>query len=111
MTYIPCPHTPACHALTYCAHTETFVAGWNMPGCLPDTAEPLPEFDNTVEAWEYLIDEINLCASEMPMAGSTSSPLEDEIRDFDTSTIDQTHEGGFELGGLYYFVQRVESGQ
>lgn len=21
MTYIPCPHTPACHALTYCAHT------------------------------------------------------------------------------------------
>ena len=93
------------------AHTETFVAGWNMPGYLPDTAEPLPEFDTTEEAWEYLIDEINLCASEMPMAGSTSSPLEDEIRDFDTSTIDQTHEGGFELGGLYYFVQRAETGQ
>ena len=56
------------------AHIETFIAGWNMPGCLPDTAEPLPEFDNTVEAWEYIIDEINLCASEMPSAGSTSSP-------------------------------------
>ena len=112
MTYIPCPHTPACHALTYCAHTEVFVAGWNMPGCLPDSTPE--EFDSTVEAWEYLIEEIERCAEEMAqmqVEGIEPSQVELDTMGFDTDEIDQTRTGSFLLGGLVYFVQRAEPGQ
>lgn len=37
--------------------TDTYTAGWNLPGCLPDTTEPLPEFDSVQEALQYLLEE------------------------------------------------------
>ncbi len=91
------------------APRETFIAGWNMPGCLPDTAEPLPEFDNTVEAWEYIADEIGTCQAEV--MGEPYSETELELIGFDLGTIDYLHTGSFHLAGLVYFVQRAEPGQ
>lgn len=91
------------------AHAETFIAGWNMPGCLPDTAEPLPEFDNTVEAWEYIVDEIERAAddeTQMVAEGRQSF-----YHVFNTDEIDQTRPGSFQIGNMVYFVQRVEPGQ
>ena len=38
-----------------------YVAGWNMPGYLPET-DP-QEFDNLAEAREYIVDEIRHLAS------------------------------------------------
>ena len=36
-----------------------YVAGWNAPGYLPDTDEPLPEFDTFEEAVAYLVQQVD----------------------------------------------------
>lgn len=36
-----------------------YIAGWNLPGCLPDTAEPLPRFDTWNLARDFLLDEFH----------------------------------------------------
>lgn len=40
------------------AHAGGWVAGWNMPGCLPDTGGELPVFGSAAEGLAYLRDEL-----------------------------------------------------
>lgn len=38
---------------------SNWTAGWNQPGCLPDTSGPLPEFDSWKEAQQFLLSELD----------------------------------------------------
>lgn len=84
----------------------TYTAGWNMPGCLPDTDGPLPEFDTLAEAWAYLADEIARDAAEVD--GAPYSQADFDILTFDAASIDRTRPGAFHLAGLEYWVHAAE---
>ncbi len=36
-----------------------YIAGWNTPGCLPDSAEELPRFDTREDAVAYLVENVD----------------------------------------------------
>lgn len=86
-----------------------FAAGWNMPGCLPDT--PAELFDDIEEAWEYLADEVQLCADEMDQMLAEGIEVSIVEGPESIAEMDFTQPGSLVIGGLVYFVQRVESGQ
>jgi len=70
-----------------------FVAGWNMPGYLPDV-EPM-EFDTSEDAMEYIRDEIrNLDPEIYPDAESWA----------DSCTADEKGEFGQNIANYHYFV-------
>lgn len=70
-----------------------FVAGWNMPGYLPDS-EPA-EFDSAEDALEYIKDEIrNLDPVIYPEAETWA----------DSCTADKNGEFGQKIANYHYFV-------
>lgn len=81
-----------------------YVAGWNMPGCLPEM-EPA-EFETLAEAWDYLAEEIARDAAEVD--GAPYSQADFDLLTFDAASIDRTLPGAFHLAGLEYWVQVAE---
>lgn len=93
------------------ASDAAYVAGFNLPGCLPDNVE---EFDDTEEAWEYLVGEAEECAEEVEMMqveGIEPSATERGILDGLERIREAKGEMSVQIGGLVYFVQRAESSQ
>lgn len=88
--------------------TERWVAGWNMPGYMPDS-EPA-EFDDFDDAKEYIADEIDRAAEHLE---DGAYQLEDEaltekaetLRE-DANKIRNLDEGDFgaTLGNYHYFI-------
>lgn len=84
-----------------CKHK--FVAGWNMPGYMPDS-EPA-EFDNAADAMEYIKDaakdEFDQYEND---AGSSYQSGRDQI---DTWKADKNGEFGCTFGKFHYFISRA----
>lgn len=77
-----------------------YVAGWNQPGCLPDTADPLPEFDSFDEAADYILEEASRHAEDADLPAL----------DADLARRDLAETGHFWLGGEIYWVTVAEDG-
>lgn len=72
-----------------------FVAGWNMPGYLPD-AEPM-EFDDSEEAMEYIRDAMREDAEGMGWSREDAEAI-------DGIEADKAGEFGVTMYGRHYFV-------
>ena len=89
----------------------TYVAGWNMPGYLPDM-EPAC-FDTAAEAWEWLRDEAQHCADELRIdaamvGGYVSGAIELEII-AGPESMPRDGIGSHHIAGLAYWVDAVEA--
>lgn len=80
--------------------TERYVAGWNMPGYMPDN--PPEEFDNADDAREHIADEMERYAEELEEGDEAAADL--------LAAAAQVREGEGELGvafgKFYYFVKQ-----
>ena len=65
-----------------------YVAGWNMPGCLPET-DPI-DFETESEATRYLVDEIDLFWDEDYLAGDSHEVADSRWMDIHASLIYET---------------------
>ena len=83
-----------------------FVAGWNMPGYLPDS-EPA-EFDNSDEALEYIKDAAKQCvegeAPEFASQDAMNQWCDSQDAKIEEWQTDKNGEFGHTFGRYHYFV-------
>jgi hypothetical protein len=80
-----------------------FVAGWNMPGYMPDS-EPA-EFDDADDALEYLKDTAKQFAEQdADGMGWSDADLNAALKEIDTWTADSTGAFGLTQGNFHYWV-------
>jgi hypothetical protein len=75
-----------------------FVAGWNMPGYLPD-AEPM-EFDDSDDAMGYILEEMRRDAEE----NAPEAEVDALLAQIDTFEADAKGEFGAGFLAYHYFV-------
>ena len=77
-----------------------YCAGWNMPGYLPDTCDPLPRFASDEDARQYLIDAIERAADE--------AETDDEANALalfaEDINLTRGEVGAYGPDGLFYFI-------
>lgn len=80
--------------------TPRYVAGWNMPGYMPDS-EPV-EFEDADDALEYIKD----AAKNAIEQDSSEDAFEQRSDDVDSWTADKTGEFGNTFGNYHYWISQ-----
>jgi hypothetical protein len=78
-----------------------FVAGWNMPGYMPDS-EPM-EFDSATDALDYIKGEMRQDAED----NAPESELDELLGQIDTFKADKNGEFGAGFLAYHYFISRA----
>ena len=92
-------------AQAFINNIEVYVAGWNIPGYMPDP--PAALFLDASDALEYIKEEIERHAAEL----NESDPDADALIKYDDDNnklrLDANHEFSYTFNGYRYFVSRV----
>jgi len=77
-----------------------WIAGWNMPGCLPDA--PPQSFDNWEDARTYIIDELQFWSISGDSVGETAliALLRESMADDSFLSA--------QVGGYVYWIERSD---